>query len=90
MSLRKSQQETGKGGALVLASSPVLAARHFSPQTGETSMIVTARSVFLAQLSSQYESKSAASARRMDARVSASNCYSEKAPEPRLRHLVWA
>ncbi|MCP4935359.1 MAG: hypothetical protein GY927_14445 [bacterium] len=99
MSSRKQQQEMGKGGALVLAYSSAgvrqpdrsnLSERSTSPKAPENRVNVAARSVFLTQLASQYESKSAASVRRMEARASASGCYGDKTPKPALRHLVWA
>ncbi len=99
MSLRKQQQKTGKGGALVLAYSsadlrqpgrPVLPERTISPPAFEKRVNVAARSVFLAQLVSQYEGKNAASVRREEARACASSCYGDKTQKPALRHLVWA
>ena len=99
MSLRKQQSMTGKGGALVLTYSSAGSRqpdRTTMPDCGisstapEKSVNVAARSVFLAQLASQYEGKSAASARRKEARASACGRYGEKTPKPALRHLVWA
>ncbi len=99
MSLRKQQSKTGKGSALVPVYSLTgvrqpsggdhLEQVNFS-KSPENSVIVAARSVFLAQLAGQYESKNAASARRMEARACASSCYGAKIPKPALRHLVWA
>ena len=99
MGLRKQLQKTGEGGALVPAYSSAGVRKpsgldHLECATPskspENSITVAARSVFLAQLVAQYESKSAAGVRRMEARACASSCYGAKIPKPALRHLVWA
>ncbi len=99
MSMRNTRKETGKGGALVPAFRPAIShpsngsglmGRDITSQTTANRPIIAARSVFLAQLASQYEGKEAARARRIEVRAFASGCYSKKSPEPRLRHLTWA